>query len=215
MAAAKQVQRKRTGSGKKGVSVGKDTVSVNLKGVEAGRRRKRVIPEGDYHAKLVRAEGKKFSTGSRGVVWEFEVMSEDSKANGWHGYQNSVLIDADGEVMTNNLWSFRAVLQAFSPRIKIPDSLTEIPLKKLVGKTVALTVVDGTDDVDRTRSEIYEVFNEDELVEDEDEEDEEEEEDTLEDEDEDEEEDEEDSEEEEEEDEEDSDEVDLESDELD
>lgn len=204
MATQRRVSKGPSGGGK-GTKVTKEVLSVNLSGVEAGRRRKRVIPEGDYHAILDKAYGHKFNPGSRGVVWEFVIESEDQKANGARFFHNSVFIDKDGDVMTNNLWSLRAVLQAFSPKIKIPDSLVEIPLKKLIGRHVALTIIDGEDDKGETRSEIYEVYNEDELVEADEDEDEDEEEEDEEEEDEDDEE---------EEDEEDEEEVDLDEDEL-
>ena len=153
---------------KKKATLTKGVVEVNLKGVEAQARRAKVrIPEGVYNAKVAEANTKKFETGSRGVVWVFEV-TDNGKAKGARLYYNTVLINADGEVATNNLWSFRGVLQALKPNVKISDSMMKIPLTKLVGRTCALEVVD--DDYEgKIRSTISDVFNQKLMEEDEDE----------------------------------------------
>lgn len=194
------------------VKVTKGVVEVNLTGVEARKRRATVVPEGNYLAKVVKASTKKFKSGSQGVEWVFEI--ESGSAKGARFYYNNVLIDADGAVMENTLWSFRGVLQALEPKIKIPDGALKVPLDKLIGKTVALEMVDG-DYEGKIRSEINDVFHPELLDEDEEDdelEDEEDEDDEEEDEDEEDEED--DDEEEEEDDEEDDDDIDLDEDEL-
>ena len=146
----------------------KGVVEVNLKGVEAQARRSKVrIPEGVYNAKLIEASTTKFGSGSRGVKWIFEI-TDDGKGKGSRLYYNTVLIDADGEVATNNLWSFRGVLQALKPKVNISDSMMKIPLTKLVGRTCALEVVDGEYE-GKIRSEISDVFNQKLMEEDEDE----------------------------------------------
>lgn len=143
-------------------------VEVDLTGITASeRRRKMVIPEGNYLAKIVKAETTKFSTNSRGVTWEVEVVT-DGKGKGAHLWYNNVLVNADGSVADNSLWSFKGFLQAIEPRIKIPDRLIKIPVAKLAGRQVAIEVVDGEDDQGRPRSEIADVFHPDLLEEDED-----------------------------------------------
>lgn len=149
----------------------KDLIEVDLTGVSASdRRRKVVIPEGTYRAKVVSATGKKFSTGSRGAEWVFEI-TDKGKGKGARFWYNNVLVTADGDVAENNLWSFRGVLQALSPAIKIPDSMIKVPMKKMVGRTCALEIADGEDNEGKLRSEIIDVFNES-LLDGEDEEDE-------------------------------------------
>jgi len=146
----------------------KGVVEVNLKGVEAQARRAKVrIPEGVYNAKIAEANTTKFDSGSKGVKWVFEI-TDDGKGRGSRLYYNTVLIDADGEVATNNLWSFRGVLQALKPKVNISDSMMKIPLSKLVGRTCALEVVDGEYE-GKIRSEISDVFNQKLMEEDEDE----------------------------------------------
>ncbi len=146
----------------------KDLVEVNLKGVEAKARRTRlVIPEGTYNAVVASANTKKFGTGAKGVVWVFEI-TDSGKGKGARLYYNTVLIDADGDVATNNLWSFRGVLQALKPTVKISDSVMKIPLSKMEKRTCALEVVDGEYE-GKIRSEISDVFNQKLMEEEEDE----------------------------------------------
>lgn len=168
----------------KKVKVTKEGVEVDLSGVTASdRRRKTRIPEGSYLGKVVGASGKKFGTGSRGVEWIFEVTTP-GKGKGARFWYNNVLVNADGEVAENNLWAFKGVLQALEPKIKIPDSMVKVPLKKLVGKAVALEIADGEYE-GKVRSEVIDVFHPSLLEEDEDEDELEEEDDDLDDEDED------------------------------
>ncbi len=136
----------------------KGAVEVDLTGVSASdRRRKTRIPEGSYNAKVVEASTKKFGTGSKGVVWVFEV-TDDGKGKGARLWYNNVLINAEGEVADNSLWSFRGVLQALEPKVKIPDKMIKVPLGKLVNRTVAIEVIDGEND-GVIRSEISDVFH--------------------------------------------------------
>jgi len=139
--------------------VTKSAVEVDLTGVSASeRRRKTVIPEGSYNAKIVSASGKKFGTGSRGVEWVVEV-TDAGKGKGARFWYNNVLITKDGETAENSLWSFRGFLQAIDPIVKIPDRMVKIPLDKLVGRSVAIEVADGEDNEGKIRSEIVDVFN--------------------------------------------------------
>lgn len=150
------------------VKLSKDTIEIDLSGVQASdRRRKTRIPEGIYVAKVVSATGKKFGTGSQGVEWVFEI-TDAGKGKGARFWYNNVLKDSDGNTMENSLWSFRGVLQALSPAIKIPDRMMKVPLDRLPGRTVALEIADGEDNNGKLRSEIVDVFNES-LIEDDDE----------------------------------------------
>lgn len=143
----------------KKVKITKDAVEVNLSGVTASdRRRKKRIPEGTYNAKIVSATTKKFGTGSKGVEWVVEV-TDDGKGKGARLWYNNVLIDKEGNVAENSLWSFRGFLQAIEPKVKIPDSMVKIPVGKLAGRAVAIEVVDGEDNEGNIRSEIADVFH--------------------------------------------------------
>lgn len=155
----------------------KTGIAIDLTGVEAAARRRKVrIPEGNYRAKIDKVYSKKFSTGSQGVVWEI-VITDEGKGKGARFWYNNTLVDKDGEVMTASLWSFRGVLQALKPAIKIPDKLMNIPFEKLVGRTVAIEVTDDEDDEGKIRSQIIDVFKEELLEEDEEDDEEEEDED--------------------------------------
>lgn len=195
--------------------VSKDTIEVNLAGIEARQRKAAHIPEGNYKAKIVSAETKKFSTGKKGVVTVFEI--DEGKHKGARFWNNNVLLLEDDSPATDNLWAFRGLLQALTPEVKIPERSLKIPLDKLVGRTAVLEIVDGEYE-GKIRSEINDIFHESLLDEDEeDEEDEDEDEDEDfddEDEEEDDDEDEDEDEDEEDEDEEDEDEIDLDEDEL-
>lgn len=155
----------------------KSGLEVDLTGVEASeRRRKRRIPEGNYRAKVDKVGPAKFKTGSKGVTWEF-VIIDAGKGKGAKFWYNNALIDADGEIMENTLWSLRGVLQALEPRVKIPDKLMKIPYEKVVGRTVALEIATDEDNEGNLRSEIIDVFHPSLLEEEEEDEDDEDEED--------------------------------------
>jgi len=145
---------------------GKSTVEIDLTGVSAGdKRRKTQIPEGEYLAKVVSASAKKFNSGSKGVEWVVEVTSE-GKGRGARFWYNNVLINAEGEVAENSLWSFRGFLQALEPKVKIPDRMVKIPLGKMVNREVGIEVADGEYE-GKVRSEIIDVFHPDQLDEEE------------------------------------------------
>ena len=146
----------------------KTTVELDLSKVSArDRRAKTRIPEGNYNARVHSAEVGKFGTGSKGVKWVFEVI-DDGPGNGARLFYNTVLIDPEGNTAKDSLWSFRGVLQALSPAVKIKDSMMKIPLSKLVGRECALEVGDDEYE-DKIRSTILDVFNQDLIDDDEDE----------------------------------------------
>lgn len=143
----------------KKAKVTKEFLEIDLTGVEASeRRRKKVIPEGIYHAKVVEVGPNKFNSGRKGVTWVFEV-TDAGKGKGARFWENNTLVDTDGSVMENQLWTIRGVLQALEPRVKIPDKLMKIPFSKLVGRTVGIEVADGEDQEGRPRSEIIDIFH--------------------------------------------------------
>jgi len=139
---------------------GKDSVAVNFKGIEAGRRRSVRIPEGNYKAKVHSAENTDTKAGDPMVVWVFEIVDHE-KYGGQQFYYNSVLTP-------KALWNFRAVLEALA--VKVKDSTMNIPLGRLVGRVCGIEIVDGEYD-GKTRSEINDIFPE-ALLEEEDEEEE-------------------------------------------
>lgn len=196
-----------------------NVVEVNLKGVEAGKRKQRNIPDGNYLAVVDRVETAVFKSGNKGVTWVFEIV-ESGKADGAPFWYHNVLVNEDGSTAENNLWAFRGVLQALDPKIKIPDSSLRVPLDKLQGRHVGVEIVMGEDQNGKPRSEINDVFHPEFLEDDEDadesKDDEEEPDDEFEDEEDDDEEDEEEEEDdfEDDEDDEDEDEIDLDEDEL-
>lgn len=160
-----------------GPKLTKTGLAIDLTGVEASeRRRKKRIPEGNYTARVDKVYPKKFKSDNRGVVWEFVVTGGNPKGKGARFWYNNTLIDKDGEVMENTLWSLRGVLQALSPAIKIKDSMMNIPFDKLVDRTCALEIADDEDDEGTIRSTIIDVFAESLLEEEEEDEDEDEEE---------------------------------------
>lgn len=156
--------------------VSKSSVELNLAGIEAKARKTVRIPEGDYLAKVVSAATFTSNNGNPGIKWSFEVI--EGKYKGAGPYYNNTMLGEE------SLWAVRGTLQAMKPAVKIPESAFKLDLKKYIGKTVALTLVDDEYD-GRIRSTIDDVFHPDLLEADE--EDEEEEEGVEEDEDEDEE----------------------------
>jgi len=129
----------------------KDEVVANLSGIETGRRRRHVrIPEGDYQAKLVRAEaGQAKTSGNPMVTWQFEIVG--GKYEGTPLYHRTVLIP-------ESLWNYRRVLSALG--VKVKDATMKIKLSTLVGREVGLEVVDDDGSYDgKIRSQINDVFD--------------------------------------------------------
>jgi hypothetical protein len=144
--------------------ISKTEVAINLKGVEPGRRRRRVrIPEGEYHAKLVKAEVAKASTGNQMINWVFNLIDAE-ELNGTPFWYHTVLAES-------SMWNCRKVMEALG--VKIPDSMMKIDLKKLAGRTCGLEIVDGEYE-GTIRSEVADVFPESEFSKTEDEEEEDE-----------------------------------------
>ena len=132
--------------------VSKTTVKVNLKGVTAKARKAYRVPEGDYLAVVASAEAKSFKTGNPGVAWQFTIDDGQYKGVGPFFY-NTMLIE-------ESIWSFRGVLQALEPKMKIPDSMMDVDLKKTIGRHVGIRLVDGEFE-GKVRSEIDDVFHPD------------------------------------------------------
>jgi len=144
--------------------IGKTELAVNLSGIEAGRKRRRVrIPEGEYRAKLVKAEISKASTGNDMITWLFNLIDAE-ELNGTPFWYRTVLAES-------SLWNCRKVLEALG--VKIADSMMKINLGNLAGRTCGLEIVDGEYE-GTIRSEVADVFPESELSESDDEDEEEE-----------------------------------------
>lgn len=146
-----------------GKIVSKTSVEVNLSGITAKARKSVRIPEGDYLAKVVLAETFTAKSGNDGIKWAFEVS--EGKFKGAGPFYNNTMLQEE------SLWAVRGTLQAMKPAVKIPDSGMKLDLKKYLGKTVAITLVDDEYE-GRMRSAIDDVFNPDLLESEEDEEDE-------------------------------------------
>lgn len=186
-------KKKRSGLAPGKVRIKGGVIQANLSGVEVSKKRMNV-PEGHYEAKITKADVVEFNSGKQGVTWVLELV-EAGKYNGAPFWYHNVLINEDGSVAENSLWSFRGFLEAVEPRVSIPDRALKIPVEKLVGRHVVLDIVTG-EYKGKPQSEINDVLHPDLMEEDDegddlDEDDEDYEDDDLDDEDEDEDEDEE------------------------
>ena len=127
-------------------------LSVDFTGVEA--KKKVVIPEGNYPAKVVEAKAETSKAGNPMVVWVFQI--DGGEFNGQKFFYNTVLLP-------QSLWNFRNTLEACGVPIS-GEGAMDIPLDKLNGRTCALSIVDGEWD-NQKRSEVNDVFSRDLLSE--------------------------------------------------
>tara|TARA_Y100001970_G_scaffold80425_1_gene102160 strand:+ start:4762 stop:5211 length:450 start_codon:yes stop_codon:yes gene_type:complete len=127
-------------------------LSVDFTGVEG--KKKVVIPEGNYPAKVVEAKAETSKAGNPMVVWVFQI--DGGEFNGQKFFYNTVLLP-------QSLWNFRNTLEACGVPIN-GEGAMDIPLDKLNGRTCALSIVDGEWD-NQKRSEVNDVFSRDLLSE--------------------------------------------------
>ena len=127
-------------------------LSVDFTGVEG--KKKIVIPEGNYPAKVVEAKAETSKAGNPMVVWVFQI--DGGEFNGQKFFYNTVLLP-------QSLWNFRNTLEACGVPID-GEGAMDIPLDKLTGRSCALAIVDGECD-NQKRSEVNDVFSRDLLSE--------------------------------------------------
>ena len=127
-------------------------LSVDFTGVEG--KKKVVIPEGNYPAKVVEAKAETSKAGNPMVVWVFQI--DGGEFNGQKFFYNTVLLP-------QSLWNFRNTLEACGVPID-GEGAMDIPLDKLTGRSCALAIVDGEWD-NQKRSEVNDVFSRDLLSE--------------------------------------------------
>lgn len=152
-----------------------DTLQVDFTGVE-GRKAARHYEPGDYAVKIVSVEqGESAQKQTPQLVVKYQFM--DGPYQGKDVYQRINLLP-------QSLWVLRNLLEAVG--VSVPNKVVQIPLKKLSGKELAITIEDdtykGDDGKAKTTSKIVDTFpiddlaeagEDDELPEDEDEEEEE------------------------------------------
>jgi hypothetical protein len=144
---------------------------VDFTGIQSGGGRPR-IPEGDHLAKCVSVKQEISSKGNEMLVWRFEVVSSDRKANG-------KVLQTYTSLVPDALWKLRGLLEAMGQNV--PDGRAQLRLKGYIGKEIGLTVIDEEYN-NRMYSSISDFvsplnLDEEDEAEDEDEEDEEEDED--------------------------------------
>ena len=127
-------------------------LNVDFSGVEG--KKKAVIPEGNYPAKVVEAKAQTSKAGNPMVVWQF--MIDGGTHNGQKFYYNTVLLP-------QSLWNFRNTLEACGVTVE-GEGAMDIPLDKLKNRTCGLAIVDGEWD-NQKRSEVNDGFSRDLLSE--------------------------------------------------
>lgn len=131
----------------------KDTIPVDFSKVEEGGGSIRV-PEGDYRVRIKEvSQGRSKSSDNPMLTWHFEFM--EGKAKGRTIIDRTVLIP-------NSLWKLRDLLEAVG--IDVPKRTVNLPLKKLVGKELGITVTDGEPYEGRTKSEVQDYIDLDTLA---------------------------------------------------
>lgn len=107
-------------------------LSVDFNGVEAGGS-SAVVPEGDYAFKVTKVVSKKSNAGNPCLNFSLKVIQGNAKA------MNKVLLH-NCTLTKNSLWNLRNLLEAAGKTI--PAKAIKIDLDKLVGLTLAGTVID-------------------------------------------------------------------------
>lgn len=171
MAKAKKSSKKSVGKKKAGV------LKVDMRKEESGGGRFRVA-EGDYRFKLKKVEsGTSENSGNPMLIWYWE---------GVEGKVEGKILKDYTTLTPKSLWKVRSILEALG--MDVPKKVISIPLKKLVGKEVGITLGDdepyegkiksrAMDYIDIETFESSDVDDEDEDEDDDDDEDEDEEDD--------------------------------------
>jgi len=107
-------------------------LSVDFNGVEAGGT-SAVVPEGDYGFKITKVVSKKSNAGNPCLNFSLKVISGNAKG------MNKVLLH-NCTLTKNSLWNLRNLLEAAGKAV--PAKAIKIDLDKLVGLTLAGTVID-------------------------------------------------------------------------
>lgn len=108
-------------------------VSVNFEGVESGTNYIRV-PEGDYGLKIAKVQQKKGKeSGKSYLLFDMKVVKGNQKGVG-------KTISHSCSLSKNSLWNLRNVLEAAGKTV--PSKVIKIDLDKLVGLTLAGSIVD-------------------------------------------------------------------------
>jgi len=106
----------------------KNKLKVNFEGVE-GRT---LVPEGDYHAKVLEVTQEEGSdSGEPYLAWKLETIDDNKKLNGKNLYYNTSL-------QPKALWNLRNLLETLG--VEIPDDELEIDLDELVDLELMVTV---------------------------------------------------------------------------
>lgn len=108
-------------------------VSVNMEGVESGGGSVR-IPEGDYGFKVTKVIKK---TGDKGDYLRISLKAQAGPAKGI-----GKTLDHICSLTKNSLWNLRNLMEAAGKAV--PSKAIKIDLDKMVGWTLAATVVDDT-----------------------------------------------------------------------
>lgn len=154
---------KKKKKGTKGASITAEFGHKDAKGSGGGGVR---IPEGDYLAKIIKAEQKEAKTGSQMIVWTFKIL--EGKYKGKKIKDNSVLVP-------KALFRLRNLLEALG--VKVPEKTVKINFAKYVGEEIGLTIVDGEEYKNKIRSEVGDFIPADSVDADDDDEDDEDEDD--------------------------------------
>ena len=116
---------------------------IRIPKLPAGGGRIRV-PESDYVLELTDIKTDPSQGGDPMLTWVWEINEPE---------QFSGKVIRDRTVMTEKvLWKIRQILESMG--VKVPKSAFDLPIKKLIGKQVGATLVDGEPYKNRIASEV-------------------------------------------------------------
>lgn len=125
---------------KKGAPAG--TIQVDFGSMKEGSGSTRV-PEDDYVVVIKSAKATTFQSGNSGIEMDLEIAEGKHKGK----------VVRDRIVFTpKTLWRLRDLLEAIG--IEVPRRVVNLPLKKLMGQELGVTLVDGEPYNNRIKSEV-------------------------------------------------------------
>lgn len=127
-------------------------VSVDFTGVQGSNR----VPEGEYAFSVAEVTKEESSNGNDYLKWKLEI-TEEGKEEGKFLYYNTSL-------QPQALWNLKSLLETLG--MEVPDSSMDLDLEELVGATGIAAVEEETYEGKR-QSKVVDIYNEDDVQDDE------------------------------------------------
>ncbi len=131
------------------------SISADFTGVEERRGQRVHVPPGDYivEVKDYEVKHKKDDETRLYISWRLYIISPEANKGKGPIYYNTSLVP-------ESLWNLRNFLEDMG--VKVPKSKVDVPLAKIIGKTLGVTLEDEEYN-NVTRSQVASTFNKNDL----------------------------------------------------